>query len=118
MTRNPDYIEVADRLEYGANFLETHEWGKGDYAYDKDGLSVEPFDGRAVYFCAFGACEGGREISINTQTDINLLSVDVSGRGLAVQNDKYAKSKKEIQTFMRRLAYVARLRAKNRGIAA
>jgi hypothetical protein len=104
--------DIAHMLNEGADFLGEHELARGHYALDDYGHPADPKSTRAMSFCALGSVSAkGHHLHLVEQ-HILYLSQSVLGKTLVKFSDK-AKNKREVQTAMRRVAYVAAIRSKN-----
>jgi hypothetical protein len=108
------YAEIAEDLEGGADFLETHKLTQSCLARHANGRPIGPLEANADSFCAIGAVVASRrEGLLSVELDFfENFSHSVGGASLTELNDHVFRTKKEVQTYMRRMAYVARLRAR------
>jgi hypothetical protein len=112
---------AAEMTRKGAEFLKTHEWAQGFYAYDQYGAKVDPTRPTATCFCALGAIAAANAPENLSKWDYQYRAADEVAHalyeltdeglyktpdeyGIAGFNDAEGRTKEEVIDFLNDLA--------------
>jgi hypothetical protein len=117
MTTDLEYANaneaIAISFAKGADILNDLGLARENYAEHEDGTDAELDELNVASVCALGAAYLGGLSLDYFEADAIGISQSVLGRGITHFNDDVATTKTMVQTAMRRIAYVAALRARN-----
>jgi hypothetical protein len=108
-------MKSSEVFRAGAQFLETHDWAKGAFARNNEGVPVLASDEDATCFCAIGAMMRATTYDLGLNADRNYSYLTVRDHTLDIIslpkfNDHIARTKEDVISHM--YATASRLEAR------
>lgn len=104
MKKNKQLVEELLKIK---NLISTHKWLQNAFARNKEGLTVDPKDKKAVSFCLLGAIDHFR-VSSSVEGFIfncamrHAIERQIQGRVITIWNDQIAKTKQDVLDVLER----------------